>query len=208
MEEEELNFNSIKHRSIESSTNTDLLIKIQILIKKAIIIIFVGIFALIVSFLIKSNKSQVPKGANESNESNDSSIKQIIKYFLFILGLILDIIGIYFFITINYIFEFSFQGQKLIVKIGSVLCSNIKQYFISKLDYIIIDQMYVENDDGSKENARSIGSEQKEIPSKIIINSIDEGYDEIFSGSGNPPLFTNDEVQFFNQFMKSNINKK
>ena len=40
-----------------------------------------------------------------------------------------------------------------------------------------------------------------------LINSIDEGYDEIFSGSGKPPLFTNDEVQFFNQFMKININK-
>ena len=27
------------------------------------------------------------------------------------------------------------------------------------------------------------------------------------NGSGNPPLFTNDEVQFFNQFMKDNINR-
>ena len=205
-EEEKPNFDSIKHRSIESATDTSLLIKIKILIKKAIIILIFGIFVIIIGFFIKSNKSPLPKGANESNESNDSS-KMILKYFLYILGLILEIIGIYFCITIKYKFEFIFQGQKLIVTIRSLCCSNIKQYFISKLDYIIIDQMYVENDDGSKENARSIGSEQQEIPSKIIINSIDEGYDEIFSGSGNPPLFTNDEVQFFNQFMKININK-
>ncbi len=189
-EEEKPNFDTIKHRSIESAKNTNLLIKIQMLIKNAIIFIFVGIIVIIAGFLF------------------GSSIMQNLNYILCILGLILVIIGIYFCITIKYIFEFSFQGQKLIVTIRSLFCSNNKQYFISKLDYIIIDQMYVENDDGSKENARSIGSEQQEIPSKIIINSIDEGYDEIFSGSGNPPLFTNDEVQFFNQFMKININKK
>ena len=67
--------------------------------------------------------------------------------------------------------------------------------------------MYVENDEEGRENALSIGSEQNKISSKIIINSIDEGNEEIFNGSGDPPLFTNDEVQFFNQFMKVNINK-
>ena len=43
--------------------------------------------------------------------------------------------------------------------------------------------------------------------SVFVADSIDEGFEEIFSDSGDPPLFTNDEVQFFNQFMKNNINK-
>ena len=66
--------------------------------------------------------------------------------------------------------------------------------------------MHVENEEG-RENALSIGNEQNRISSKIIIKSIDEGYEEIFNDSGVPPLFTNDEVQFFNQFMKANINR-
>ena len=161
-EEKKPNFNSIKHRSIESATNTHLLINISNFISKlrilSIIEIIVAIAIIfIILVLIKS------------------IVIKYIRYILLSLGILLIIIGIILLV-------------------------------ISKLDYI--DQMYVENDDGSKENARSIGSEQKEIPSKIIINAIDEGYDEIFSGSGKPPLFTNDEVQFFNQFMKININKK
>ena len=69
--------------------------------------------------------------------------------------------------------------------------------------------MPVENDEEGRENALSIGSEQNKISSKIIIKyiDIDEGFEENFNGSGNPPLFTNDEVQFFNQFMKDNINR-
>ena len=68
--------------------------------------------------------------------------------------------------------------------------------------------MYVENDDDEgKGISVSIGDEQNGIQSKIIINSIDDGLEEIFNGSGDPPLFTNDEVQFFNQFMKANINR-
>jgi len=35
---------------------------------------------------------------------------------------------------------------------------------------------------------------QNGIPIKIIINSIDDGYEEIFSASGDPPFFTKDEV--------------
>ena len=87
----------------------------------------------------------------------------------------------------------------------NLICLNTKEYLISKLDYIIIDQIHVENDG---EKRFSDDEKQEEIPCKIIIKSIDEGYEEIFNDSGVPPLFTNDEVQFFNQFMKSNINKK
>ena len=117
------------------------------------------------------------------------------------------IIVISLIVTIKYKFEFNFIVEKLIVKISGLIFSTDKEYLISKLDYIIIDQMHVENDEEGRENALSIGSEQNKIPSKIIINSIDEGFEEIFNGSGNPPLFTNDEVQFFNQFMKANINR-
>ena len=127
-----------------------------------------------------------------------SLVLKYIGYILLSLGLASFIVGIILLLNVKYKFEFSFQGEKIIVKIGGLIFTNTKEYLISKLDYIIIDQMHVENDDEGEE----------EIPSKIIINSIEEGYDEIFSGAGKPPLFTNDEVQFFNQFMKDHINKK
>ena len=55
--------------------------------------------------------------------------------------------------------------------------------------------MEVENDDDEgKGISVSVGDEQNGIPIKIIINSIDDGYEEIFSASGDPPFFTKDEV--------------
>ena len=180
-EEKKPNFNSIKHRSIESATNTDLLINISKLTEMGKIVTFGGTIITIVAIsliLIKSSSKYL--------------------YILLSLGLTSFIVGIILLLIVKYKFEFSFQSEKIILKIGGLIFTSTKEYFISKLDYIIIDQMHVENDDEGKE----------EIPSKIIINSIDEGYDEIFSGSGKPPLFTNEEVQFFNQFMKININKK
>ena len=193
IEEETGNFNSINHRSIESATKTDLVINFSNVNNKSKILLIFGIIFVIIgslSIIMLEGKKQFCGSL-----------------FLFIGGIFI-IIGIYFLITIKYKFEFSFQGQKLILKKTSCLCSNDQtQYFISKLDYIIIDQMHVENDEEGRENALSIGSEQNKIPSKIIINSIDEGFEEIFNGSGNPPLFTNDEVQFFNQFMRNNIDR-
>ena len=195
MEEEEIpNFNSITHRSIESASNTDLLINISNLTYKPK---FFTIFGFIFEIIFYSSY----------NKSQNNSMLKYLQYSIAITGIILLPVGIYLLVTIKYKFEFFFQGQKLILKISSFLCSNIRQYFISKLDYIIIDQIHVENDDEGRENALSIGNQQEEIPSKIIVNSIEEGYEEIFSGYGNPPLFTNDEVQFFNQFMKVNINR-
>ena len=193
IEEETSNFNSINHRSIESATKTGLVINFSNVNNKSKILLIFGIILLIIgSLLIIMLEGK----------------KQFWGYLILSIGVIFIIIGIYFLITIKYKFEFSFQGQKLILTKTSCLCSNDQtQYFISKLDYIIIDQMHVENDEEGRENALSIGSEQNKIPSKIIINSIDEGFEEIFNGSGNPPLFTNDEVQFFNQFMKANINR-
>ena len=193
IEEETGNFNSKNRRSIESTTNTDLVIKFSNVNNKSIILLIFGIIFVIIgspSIIMLEGKIQ------------------ICGYLFLFIGGIFVVIGIYFLITIKYKFEFSFQGQKLILTKTSCLCSNDQtQYFISKLDYIIIDQMHVENDEEGRENALSIGSEQNKIPSKIIINSIDEGFEEIFNGSGNPPLFTNDEVQFFNQFMRNNINR-
>ena len=181
MEEEEIpNFNSIKQKSIESATNTDLSIKISKLTFWPKIITFAGIIVIILSIfliLIKRHK---------------------LDYISLSFGGILIITGTTFFIKLKYKLIFSFKGEKLILIYGGLICLNTKEYLISKLDYIIIDQMHVENDYEGEE----------EIPCKIIINSIEEGYEEVFSGSGNPPLFTNDEVQFFNQFMKVNINKK
>ena len=196
MEEEEIpNFNSIKHRSIESASKTDLLINMSDLIFKAIIFTIIGLILEIIFY-------------SSYDKSQKKSMLKYLQYCLAITGIILSTGGIYFLITIKYKFEFSFQGQKLILKISSFFYSNkIRQYFISKLDYIIIDQIHVEKDGEGRENALSIGNQQEEIPSKIIVNSIEEGYEEIFSGSGKPPLFTNDEVQFFNQFMKVNINR-
>ena len=188
MEEEEIpNFNSIKHKSIESATNTDLSIKISKLTFWPKIITFAGIIVIILSIfliLIKRHK---------------------LDYISLSFGGILIITGTTFFIKLKYKFIFSFKGEKLILIYGGLICLNTKEYLISKLDYIIIDQIHVENDG---EKRFSDDEKQEEIPCKIIINSIEEGYEEVFSGYGNPPLFTNDEVQYFNQFMKVNINKK
>ena len=199
MEDEQLPpFDSIKHRSIElvKCLNTSVgesnnqnqhpnFLKANIsntqLIPK--VFIFVGIIPIIIGFIMISIKYFVIK---------------VFGYIIIICGVICLSYGIILCCTIKYIFEFNFTGPKLMLKISGFFPSNDKVYSVSQLDYIIIDQMHVENDDEEKE----------EIPSKIIVDSIDEGYDEIFSGSGKPPLFTNDEVQYFNQFMKININKK
>ena len=190
MEDNTTNFDSIKHRSIEYASGSNLIINISNLIFLPKILSIGGIIGLIIGLFLIIIKSK------------------IFGYILLCLGGILLIIGIILFSTIKYKFEFNFIVEKLIVKISGLISSTDKEYLISKLDYIIIDQMHVENDEEGRENALSIGSEQNKIPSKIIINSIDEGFEEIFNGSGNPPLFTNDEVQFFNQFMQANINKK
>ena len=193
IEKETSNFNSIRHRSIVSASGSNLVINISNLIFLPKILSIWGIIGLIIGTFLTIVKSSVIKH---------------IGYIIISSGGIVIIIDISLIVTIKYKFEFSFQGQKLILTKTSCLCSNDQtQYFISKLDYIIIDQMHVENDEEGRENALSIGSEKNEIPSKIIIKYIDEGFEEIFNGSGNPPLFTNDEVQFFNQFMKNNINK-
>ncbi len=187
MEEDEIpNFNSMKHKSIELATNTDLSIKISKLTFWPKIITFGGIIVIILSIfliLIKRHK---------------------LDYISLSFGGILFITGTTFFIKLKYKLIFSFKGEKLILIYGGLICLNTKEYLISKLDYIIIDQIHVENDG---EKRFSDDEKQEEIPCKIIINSIEEGYEEVFSGSGNPPLFTNDEVQFFNQFMKVNINR-
>jgi hypothetical protein len=189
MEDNTTNFDSIKHRSIEYASGSNLIINISNLIFLPKILSIGGIIGLIIGLFLIIIKSK------------------IFGYILLCLGGILLIIGIILFVTIKYKFEFNFIVEKLIVKISGLISSTDKVYLISKLEYIIIDQMHVENDEEGRENALSIGSEQNKIPSKIIINSIDEGFEEIFNGSGNPPLFTNDEVQFFNQFMKNNINR-
>ena len=193
MEDNTTDFDSIKHRSIVSASGSNLKINIPNLIFLPKILSIVGIIGLIIGTFLTIVKS--------------SEIKHI-GYIIISLGGIVIIIDISLIVTIKYKFEFNFIVEKLIVKISGLIFSTDKEYLISKLDYIIIDQMHVENDEEGRENALSIGSEQNKIPSKIIINSIDEGFEEIFNGSGNPPLFTNDEVQFFNQFMKNNINKK
>ena len=190
MEDNTTNFDSIKHRTIEYASGSILVINIKVIPKILSIVgnIFeiIGTFLSIVSFIIKS------------------FVLFLLSGILIILGIILIIIGIKSPPTL----ELSFQDQNLIVKKSGLIFSTDKEYLISKLDYIIIDQMPVENDEEGRENALSIGSEQNKISSKIIIKyiDIDEGFEEIFNGSGNPPLFTNDEVQFFNQFMKNNIN--
>ena len=188
------NFNSIKHRSIVSASGSNLVINISNLVTQ-IILIIVGIIIAIIGTFLTVVKSGVIKLI--------SCISLVVVGLLLCLGVLGIIIGIKPPPTL----ELSFQDQNLIVKKSGLIFSTDKEYLISKLDYIIIDQMPVENDEEGRENALSIGSEQNKIPSKIIINSIDEGYEEIFNGSGNPPLFTNDEVQFFNQFMRNNINR-
>ena len=192
IEKETSNFNSIRHRSIVSASGSNLVINISNLIFLPKILSIWGIIGLIIGTFLTIVKSSVIKH---------------IGYIIISSGGIVIIIDISLIVTIKYKFEFNFIVEKLIVKISGLIFSTDKVYLISKLDYIIIDQMYVENDEEGRENALSIGSEKNEIPSKIIIKYIDEGFEEIFNGSGNPPLFTNDEVQFFNQFMKNNINK-
>ena len=194
------NFNSIKHRSIVSASGSNLVINISNLVINIsnlvtqIILIIVGIIFGMIGIILTIFKSSV------------RYISLVVGGLLLCLGVLGIIIGIKPPPTL----ELSFQDQNLIVKKSGLIFSTDKEYLISKLDYIIIDQMPVENDEEGRENALSIGSEQNKISSKIIIKyiDIDEGFEEIFNGSGNPPLFTNDEVQFFNQFMKNNINKK
>ena len=195
------NFNSIKHRSIVSASGSNLVINISNLVINIsnlvtqIILIIVGIIIAIIGTFLTVVKSGVIKLI--------SCISLVVVGLLLCLGVLGIIIGIKPPPTL----ELSFQDQNLIVKKSGLIFSTDKEYLISKLDYIIIDQMPVENDEEGRENALSIGSEQNKIPSKIIIKYIDEGFEEIFNGSGNPPLFTNDEVQFFNQFMRNNINR-
>ena len=195
MEDNTTNFDSIKHRSIVSASGSNLVINISNLIFLPIILIIVGIIIVIIGTFLNKVKSSVIKYIGY--------ISLVVGGLLLCLGELGIIIGIISPLTL----ELSFQDQNLIVKKSGLIFSTDKEYLISKLDYIIIDQMHVENDEEGRENALSIGSEQNKIPSKIIINSIDEGYEEIFNGAGNPPLFTNDEVLFFNQFMKANINR-
>ena len=195
MEDNTTNFDSIKHRSIVSASGSNLVINISNLIFLPIILIIVGIIIVIIGTFLNKVKSSVIKYIGY--------ISLVVGGLLLCLGELGIIIGIISPLTL----ELSFQDQNLIVKKSGLIFSTDKEYLISKLDYIMIDQMHVENDEEGRENALSIGSEQNKIPSKIIINSIDEGYEEIFNGAGNPPLFTNDEVQFFNQFMRNNINR-
>ena len=113
------------------------------------------------------------------------------------------------FFTLKFKFLFNFGSNNLHFNKSGYFCSTNKDYLISNLDYIIIDQIHVENDDDNRNGQSvSIGDDQNGIQCKIIINSINKGVEEVFSGSGQPPLFTNDEVQFFNQFMKDNINRQ
>ena len=197
MEEEEIiPFESINHRSIVSAIvtdgtrvgNNDQQLKINISNLKLIPIVFMilGIFLIFIGLIFYL------------------FVVKVIGYILLFFGVISFSYGIYSCITLKYKYEFFFKSPKLIVKMGGLICLNNKEYLISKLDYIIIDQIHVENDG---EKRFSDDEKQEEIPCKIIINSIEEGYEEVFSGSGNPPLFTNDEVQYFNQFMKVIINR-
>ena len=188
------NFNSIKHRSIVSASGSNVVINISNLVTQ-IILIIVGIIIVFIGTILTIVKS---------------SVNKLIRYILLFVGgflLCLGVFGIIIGIISPPTLELSFQDQNLIVKKSGLIFSTDKEYLISKLHYIMIDQMHVENDEEGRENALSIGSEQNKIPSKIIIKYIDEGFEEIFNGAGNPPLFTNDEVLFFNQFMKANINR-
>ena len=189
-----MNFIEIKHRSIESATDDNLLVNISslTLIPKLFTKIIGGIFFYVISFLLYFLRFLV-----------------WVSYIILIIGTIFLFVGMYMFFTLKFKFNFHFEGDNLIFTKSGFICPDNKIYSISKLDYIIIDQMHVENDDGNQNGQSvSIGDDQNGIPTKIIINSIDEGFDEIFSGSGDPPLFTNDEVQYFNQYMKDHINTK
>ena len=185
-----MKFNDIKHRSIESATDNTLNINISSLTLIPKVFVIIGIILDVIASL---------------------GLKLGFLVWLFYIfsgiGTIFFLIGIYMFFTLKFKFIFQFNGDKLNFTKSGFCFSNDKEYSISNLDYIIIDQMHVENDDGNQKGQTvSIGDDQNGIPAKIIINSMDEGYDEVFSGSGYPPLFTNDEVQYFNQFMKDHIN--
>ena len=185
-------FESIKHRSIESAKNNNLIINISSLTLIPKIFTIIGIIFDVIGYIIPKN----------------SFIRFLAYIFLFI-GSIFFIIGVIMFFTLKYKFIFNFEGDKLNFTKCSFFLSNNESYLISNLDYIIIDQIHVENDDDNRNGQSvSIGDDQNGIQCKIIINSINKGVEEVFSGSGQPPLFTNDEVQFFNQFMKVNINRQ
>ena len=175
-----MRFVDIKHRLIESATDDTLIVNISSLTLIPKVFVIIGLIFEVISYL-----------------NYCFSILFWLTYIFGFIGTIFLCFGIYMFFTLKFKFIFRFDQDNLNLTKSGFFSDN-KIYLISKLDYIIIDQMHVENDDEGKE----------EIPSKIIINSIDEGYDEIFSGSGNPPLFTNDEVQFFNEYMKDHINIK
>ena len=185
-------FNNIEHRSIESATDTNLKIYISKLTLIPKVFIVIGIIFVLIGYFITRI---------------DWTLLKFVGYTFELLGSIFFIIGIYMFFTMKFKFIFNFEKKDLHFNKSGYLCSKDKDYSISNLDYIIIDQIHVDNDDEGKGTSVSIGDEQNGIPSKIIINSINEGFEEVFSGSGDPPLFTNDEVQFFNQFMKNNINR-
>ena len=157
-----MNFNEIKHRSIESATDDNLLVNISSLTLIPKVFTLIGVIFYVISFLLYFLRFLV-----------------WISYIIAIIGTIFLFVGIYMFFTLKFKFNFHFEGDNL-------------------------------NFTKSNQNGQSvsIGDDQNGIPTKIIINSIDEGYDEIFSGSGDPPLFTNDEVQYFNQYMKDHINTK
>ena len=89
------------------------------------------------------------------------------------------------FFTLKFKFLFNFGSNNLHFNKSGYFCSTNKDYLISNLDYIIIDQIHVDNDDEGKGTTVSIGDEQNGIPSKIIINTINEGFEEVFSGSVN-----------------------
>ncbi len=186
-----MNFNEIKHRSIESATDDNLLVNISSLTLIPKVFTLIGVIFDVISFLLYFLRFLV-----------------WVSYIIGFIGTIFLFVGIYMFFTLKFKFNFHFEGDNLNVTKSGFISSVNKIYLISKLDYIIIDQMHVENDDGNQNGQTvSIGDGQNGIPTKIIINSIDDGYDVIFSGSGDPPLFTNDEVEFFNQYMKEHNTK-
>ena len=120
MEEEEIpNFNSINHRSIESASNTDLLINISILTFIPKIITFGGIIVIIISIFLLFIK------------------RHLLDYISLSLGGILFIIGIIFFKKLKYKFNFSFKGEKLKLNYGGLTCL-INPHFCSIEDLITI----------------------------------------------------------------------
>ena len=164
-------FNDIKHRSIESATDTNLKINISKLTLIPKVFIVIGIRFVLIGYFITRI---------------DWTLLKFVGYTFEFLGSIFFIIGIYMFFTMKFKFIFNFEKKDLHFNKSGYLCSKDKVYSISNLDYIIIDQIHVENDDDEgKGTTVSIGDEQNGIPSKIIINTINEGFEEVFSGSVN-----------------------